>query len=147
LVTPETFLTFENYWHNLKPDLGRFYDRGVSKWKVLGWYSLFFKGILTLTIDLKKWTLCTGYNYPIKPALEKNILVPPFWKMSNFNSLLTVPSDIDVLFALFSRVFVLSKLTSNQLINTKSLYIYKLQIRPLLEVNKLAKFVRLVFDI
>jgi hypothetical protein len=39
------------------PDLGRFYDTDVPKRKVLGWYSLVFEGILTLTIVLKKWTI------------------------------------------------------------------------------------------
>jgi hypothetical protein len=66
LITPKTFLTFENYWYNLKPDLGRFYDRGVPKRKVLGWYSLVFEGILTLTIDLKKNGLYQLYFAQLK---------------------------------------------------------------------------------
>jgi hypothetical protein len=70
LVTPETFLTFENYWHNLKPDPGRFYDRGVPKWKVLGWYSLFFEGILSLIIDLKKkdFRLHKSFKFSLLPT-------------------------------------------------------------------------------
>jgi hypothetical protein len=35
----------------LAKTIGRFYDRGVPKRKGLGWYSLVFEGILTLTID------------------------------------------------------------------------------------------------
>jgi hypothetical protein len=40
----------------------------------------------------------------VTPALKKNIIVK---QMPNFNSLLTITSDVVVLFALFSLVFVL----------------------------------------
>jgi hypothetical protein len=59
--------------------------------------------------------------------------------MLNLNLLLTVASDINsVLFALFVPIFVVST----------EIYIfqYKLQIRLVLELNRLAKFVRVGFS-
>jgi hypothetical protein len=58
--------------------------------------------------------------------------------MLNLNLLLTVASDINsVLFALFVPIFVVST----------EIYIfqYKLQIRLVLELNRLAKFMRVGF--
>jgi hypothetical protein len=58
--------------------------------------------------------LCSTYyrvsinDCQVKPALDKNITVPPFWNRCPFNLLSTVTSDmIGVLFALFNPVFVL----------------------------------------
>jgi hypothetical protein len=50
-----TTLMKENYWHNLKPDRGRFYETKGFRVVQSGWYnSLVFEGILTLTIIVKK---------------------------------------------------------------------------------------------
>jgi hypothetical protein len=69
--------------------------------------------------------------------------------MPNFNLLLTVTSDINgVLFPLFNPVFVpyIRFITVNK--HQKSVFFsrYKLQIRQVLELNRLAKFVRVGFN-
>jgi hypothetical protein len=63
--------------------------------------------------------------------------------MLNLNLLLTVASDINsVLFALFNPVFVPIFVVSTEIY----IFQYKLQIRLVLELNRLAKFMRVGFS-